>query len=218
MATRATYQIDDTTFYCHWDGYPTGAAGRFAAMVESMTQPSAKGIEPIADRRGGFAFAFIRGVMDAEPTDRHDVHGDTEYRYTVKTAPDGAATISVDAYSFDSDKWSFKGSYDLARWLNVQRGNLLSELRRLKTMGGMYDGDPEIDAHDTIPPIVRVTISDGGRSRVVYATEEHARNIQALFQAKARTFQPDNPNRAGYQRRADAWLDALTQHQNASAA
>ena len=24
MATRATYQINATTFYCHWDGYPTG--------------------------------------------------------------------------------------------------------------------------------------------------------------------------------------------------
>ena len=36
MGTRATYEIDGAAFYCHFDGYPQGAAVRFAAMVDKL--------------------------------------------------------------------------------------------------------------------------------------------------------------------------------------
>ena len=74
MSTRATYQINNTTFYCHCDGYPTGAGYRFAKMIEALTVPSGEwSHQPIEPRRGGLEYAFIRGVMDAEPTEGHNL-------------------------------------------------------------------------------------------------------------------------------------------------
>jgi hypothetical protein len=71
MSTRATYQINGTTFYIHYDGYEAGAAGYFLNMHRCATG------------RGGLAERFLRGNELAEITASHEAHGDTEWRYTL---------------------------------------------------------------------------------------------------------------------------------------
>ena len=78
MSTRATYQIDNETFYIHHDGYPQGAAEYFAAALELKHKL------PNLSFKEAFQYANER----AEPTPRHDSHGDTEYQYTVDTRCD----------------------------------------------------------------------------------------------------------------------------------
>ena len=79
MSTRATYQIDYTTFYVHTDGYPTGAADKFRDVLSYIAAGK--------DHAINFTFAdiFLRALDNAEITQSHDAHGDTEYRYTVTT-------------------------------------------------------------------------------------------------------------------------------------
>ena len=81
MSTRATYQIEEVTFYIHYDGYQEGAAGYFLNMIESNSAIDKNGM-PL--NRGGPVEAFIRGNRLAEFTESHDLHGDTEFEYTLK--------------------------------------------------------------------------------------------------------------------------------------
>jgi len=77
MATRATYQFISEwsgthTAYIHHDGYPEGAAQYLFKEID-----------------GGDVMifninAFIRHNRKAEMTASHEIHGDTEYRYTVE--------------------------------------------------------------------------------------------------------------------------------------
>jgi hypothetical protein len=76
MATRATYQFISEwsgthTAYIHHDGYPEGAAQYLFKEID-----------------GGDVMifninAFIRHNRKAEMTASHEIHGDTEYRYTI---------------------------------------------------------------------------------------------------------------------------------------
>jgi hypothetical protein len=98
MATRATYEIEGKTFYCHWDGYPAGAMDRLSNMVAADTG------------RGGLPFAFIRGNFDAEPADSHDHHGDTEFRYLVYKNHGAAHDkphdfLTIYARCWTADRW-----------------------------------------------------------------------------------------------------------------
>jgi hypothetical protein len=85
MATRATYEFNSndskTTVYIHWDGYPTGAAVYFYNMIMNTS-------------KGDLATQFIRANKEAEITESHERHGDTEYQYTI-TGNDLHATIKV---------------------------------------------------------------------------------------------------------------------------
>ena len=76
MSTRATYLFKggeyrpDVCIYIHHDGYPEGAAHYFwNAFKASSGHLSAEDM--------------IRGNERAEFTESHDLHGDTEYRYTL---------------------------------------------------------------------------------------------------------------------------------------
>lgn len=82
MSTRATYQFKQVTdssvrhsplvtFYIHHDGYPDGAASYFHAALELQKSNG-----------GGFAECFVRANTRAEFTLSHEVHGDTDFRYT----------------------------------------------------------------------------------------------------------------------------------------
>ena len=76
MSTRATYQFISEwsgthTAYIHHDGYPEGAAN----YLSNGGDPK----KPIAD-----IDKFIRANHKAEMTASHEIHGDTEYRYTIK--------------------------------------------------------------------------------------------------------------------------------------
>jgi len=81
MSTRATYRFDKgdltptITFYIHHDGYLEGAAGYFKDAVLFPTK---------GNFRGGLAEQFMRANINAQFTDSHEIHADTEYRYTVQ--------------------------------------------------------------------------------------------------------------------------------------
>jgi hypothetical protein len=79
MSTRATYLFtnnlmaaEDVCVYIHHDGYPMGAAGYFRKAL-SMAKSHRR---PILE-------AFIAANMGAQITRSHEIHGDTEYRYTI---------------------------------------------------------------------------------------------------------------------------------------
>lgn len=216
MATRATYQINRTTFYCHWDGYPTGAAQRFANMVKALTVPETgdRKFDAIEDRRGGFEFAFIRGNLDAEPTKTHDSHGDTEYRYTVHVEPDGAAFMCCEAIDRDwskGDKIVIRRLFfgDLADWLNKQRRELVEQFKRHndRLPRGQTACDPEAEALACLPVIVRIDESReyGAERSCYYATASSRDAIASMFQTQGDGYKADNPNRAHYLKRAAEW-------------
>lgn len=225
MATRATYQIDKLTFYCHWDGYPTGAAQRFANMVKAHTVPAAGELHlsSVVDRRGGFAFAFIRGNLDAEPTESHQAHGDTEFRYTLTTEGGGFAKIKVDDVRYDNGrKWRQIYHGDLAEWLNQQRAAMATQLRDYYSRQNI-EGDADADALEAIPVIVRaIETRDPGwgtSAFAIYATREDAEKIEANERAFVERFSKpceglngqtwENPNKAQHEKKAQAWLLAL---------
>lgn len=79
MSTRATYEIDGTTFYIHHDGYPTGAASYFMAALQYIVDDKPRAIN------SGFKDVFMRANDNAEITRSHEAHGDTDYRYTIAT-------------------------------------------------------------------------------------------------------------------------------------
>jgi len=108
MGTRATYQFlgqysdaaNALVIYSHWDNYPPGAGAKlFSAAVEY-----AKGgrFEPRKYRLN--TIEFIRAVPDAEITESHESHGDTEYRYIC-----GGRTLSAykAVYNEDSNENTF---------------------------------------------------------------------------------------------------------------
>ena len=79
MSTRATYLFtnnsmaaEDICVYIHHDGYPMGAADYFRKAL-SMAKSHRR---PILE-------AFIAANKGAQITRNHEVHGDTEYRYTI---------------------------------------------------------------------------------------------------------------------------------------
>jgi hypothetical protein len=221
MATRATYQIDKTTYYCHWDGYPVGAAHRFANMVAAKTvaaDPERRPVDSKEERRGGMSFAFIRGNMDAEPTEDRDTHGDTEYHYQLVAAgKQGDFDVIVQEPSDDrkpgGDRgWRTVERVDLADWLNARRAEAVKQNQRIKARypGDYKDMDPERDALESIPVIVKVKErGDYGYEPVYYATLEQARKIAAREEKLAERYKNDNPNKAVHQRKAEDWAAAV---------
>lgn len=78
MSTRATYLLPTADynnqhicFYIHQDGYPAGAANYFYKMHQCKNV------------NGGLAERFFRTNHQAEFTPYHEVHTDTEFRYTI---------------------------------------------------------------------------------------------------------------------------------------
>lgn len=180
MSTRATYEIAGAMFYVHHDGYAKGAANYFAKMVEAMTVPAnGRGIDCVDDRRGGPAFAFIRGNMNAEPTESHDVHGDTEYRWKLEEkAGELVVSFQARAHGEPGYRWSaWSEATPVATFINRQ-----------------WPGRVVV-AEDPSPYYQRTMI----------ATTPNALAIAAEYRTKGRGFAEGNPNRASYLARADAW-------------
>jgi hypothetical protein len=189
MSTRATYEVNGQVFYCHWDGYPAGAAQRFANMIAALTAPergTRKEIDAIAERRGGAAFAFIRGNDDAEPAHRgsHEGHGDTEFRYNVDKHTEHGLAIQFEARRWNSEpQWRGFGSWmPLAEFINTKR-----------------------DKDWNVPTIV--TVTDIWTKRL--ATIDDAREIEANHRRLADKFDDSNPNRKGHLEQAEAWARAI---------
>lgn len=118
MGTRATYKFIDAneyktplTIYIHWDGYPEGAATYF---VEALKHENG---------RGGMAQRFLRANHLAKLTESHDVHGDTDYRYTY-TAKDGNLVCQKRTFNETSrkDSWTtvYEGSLAEFIWVHTR--------------------------------------------------------------------------------------------------
>ena len=98
MSTRATYEFrsnfhNPVVIYKHHDGYPEGA-------VEHL-----EGVRT--------AEQFIRKIDEAEITDSHEVHGDTEYRYYITPSwEDDEVRVRVEEED-NEDSWRtiFTGSF-----------------------------------------------------------------------------------------------------------
>lgn len=194
MATRATYQINGTTFYCHWDGYPEGAAHRFLNMLDALTKPETgtrHQVDAIEDRRGGEAFAFIRGNMDAEPTGGHDDHGDTQWRYTVTTDTADKMTIKVESTIFSSGVWKVRFVGDLIEWLDTMPDS------RRKAVAMETEGYFKRAGYWTEGKVTR------------YATRNNAEAIAEAHERIAKTFGEGNPNVKVHEDGAKAWRAAL---------
>ncbi|MBE0506755.1 MAG: hypothetical protein IBX50_08545 [Marinospirillum sp.] len=102
MGTRATYQFNlsndagaaPVTLYCHWDGYPAGAAEKLLhALLDK------EGRDPIA--------SFIIGNKEqAMFASGHEAYGNTEYRYTITCSPDDKADLLITFDSYEGDQWN----------------------------------------------------------------------------------------------------------------
>jgi hypothetical protein len=139
MYTRATYlfeagnHVQAVCFYIHYDGYESGAAGYFAAMLS-------KGLT-----RGGWAGSFVRANELAEFTGSHASHGDTEYRYTVSVF-DGHLQLRVDSrVSWSSEEWrctyvgrlvAFVNKHQSVRFVSIGGGDAASVAGYLDRIGG----------------------------------------------------------------------------------
>lgn len=181
MSTNAIYNIDGTRIYCHWDNYPAGAAERFISMVDAMTAPengSGRDIDAIESRRGGALFAFIRGNVDAEPTDCTD----SEYVYTLTTEPGGRITVHTQHKGRDA------GTCDLETFIAVHV-------------------DPErVEDADTVAAVTEAR--HYGPDATKYTTRKNAAEIARNHARIAARFQPSNPNHKTHAERARLFAQA----------
>lgn len=193
MSTRATYAIKSgrktTTFYGHYDGYLEGAANRFHnALVASFPsklhdfEPGDLGVHSVLqDRpRGGFAFAFIRGNEDIEPTANHDAHGDTEYQYTYD---EKTQQLTVRTRNHETWEWIPSATWDIVDFLSSQYCSGEDD-----NLVGKATYQPKFGPPETFVATVKI-----------------ARKLSQLADAYAATFKTDNPNKAIYEELARTW-------------
>jgi hypothetical protein len=72
--------------YLHHDGYPTGAAWRFAEALRETPEPAS------------FLAAFLSSQPRAEPIQSPEHAGDAEYRYLVQLVPDADPHLQVQCW------------------------------------------------------------------------------------------------------------------------
>lgn len=211
MATRATYQVEHQTFYCHWDGYPSGAAQRFANMVAALTVPSTReGIDAVGDRRGGLPFAFIRGNMDAEPVKGRDEIGGTEYHYEVYASKEDNRVWIMVFQPKDDGGWRMVNHKPLVDWINTERmagathyQTVMAERKQpVPSLAELLEGFPEVVE-------AWVEVYGDGKGRPVLATRENAEKIKEAEDKLAVKYGGGNPNGPIHGKRANAWAKAL---------
>lgn len=199
MSTRATYEIEGRTFYIHHDGYPAGAASYLYNMVKALTNVDATGESyDIFDhrmRRGGLEFAFIRGNGQAEPTENHDVHGDTEYRYTV-TRSEGEPMLRAEERVGDwsNPTWETFFFSPLAEFVNLYIDDGI-----FKNMTDEGQG------------IIFTTIDERHPQKVLCTAEEALKAVDA-FRNHATKFDCENPNFRSSLDKSRDMLDAVTRY------
>ena len=104
MATRAVYSFTgfpgrpERHLYLHHDGYPTGAAWRFAVALRNARDASA------------FFSAFLSTQPKAEPLASPEQAADAEYRYQVTFIPRANAQLQVQCWRRlpGDDSWSLR--------------------------------------------------------------------------------------------------------------
>ena len=195
MATRATYKILDTVFYCHWDGYRAGAAMRFSNMIRQMTgaHPDPNSYKAFIDTRGDADFAFIRGNNDAEPAWQgcHEGHGDTEFRYDVQKNDAHGFTVRVATRNY-GDGWRAWGApIPLADFINQHAPDLI----------------------DDFPGVIETCLSETGNRIIVHLDDAQAILAKELRDLERREDKwPDAANTDYQRKKVNAWRDALCQN------
>jgi hypothetical protein len=92
LATRAVYSFfgfpstPQCHLYLHHDGYPTGAAWRFAEASRESTEPAS------------FLVAFRSTQPNAEPIQSPEQAADAEYRYLVQLVSDADPHLQVQCW------------------------------------------------------------------------------------------------------------------------
>jgi hypothetical protein len=92
LATRAVYTFTGFPeapvrhLYLHHDGYPTGAAWRFAEALREAPEPLS------------FLVAFLITQPNAEPIQSPEQAADAEYRYLVQLLPDADPHLQVQCW------------------------------------------------------------------------------------------------------------------------
>ncbi len=102
LATRALYTFNGFPeaplrhLYLHHDGYPTGAAWRFATALRHHPAPTA------------FLAAFLKTQPGAEALDGPEHAADAEYRYLVTLLPGGEPELRVQCWRRlpQADRWN----------------------------------------------------------------------------------------------------------------
>jgi len=188
MTTRATYIVGDMLFYAHHDGYPTGAAERFARMIDAWYVPTDSHLMEAAEHpAGGLAFAFIRGNLDVQLANSLKDHGDAEFAYVVGQRESGKIEVTVRSRE---SKEPDRG--ELSEWMAHQQRNLRNDLATYWTdhpedrPNDVNDGrytimqQAALDAAEAIPLIVRIERREhaGTEPRIVYATIDQAARIK----------------------------------------
>jgi len=209
MATPATIQIEDRLFYCHYDGMPTGMAPRLVKTIEALAVPlSRTHHRPIVreNARGGLAFAFIRGNLDAEPAPHNSRSGIwADYHYSISSSDTGELSVKVERRT-DRSTWRIIEVRELASWIHNQRSALASQIR----VHAPESTDPNADALVAIPAIVKASACGRRASpRFEYATREQARSYQSRAEGLAGRFSDDNPNHQVCLDQAGYWEAAL---------
>jgi hypothetical protein len=92
LATRAVFSftgfpgVSERHLYIHHDGYPTGAAWRFAAALREIPEPAT------------FLDAFLSTQQQAEPLASPEQAADAEYRYRVQLMPGATPHLRVQCW------------------------------------------------------------------------------------------------------------------------
>ena len=92
LATRAVYTFTGFPetpvrhLYLHHDGYPTGAAWRFAEALREAPEPAS------------FLVAFLSTQPNAEPIQSPEQAADAEYRYLVQLVSDADPHLQVQCW------------------------------------------------------------------------------------------------------------------------
>lgn len=196
MSTRATYEIEGRTFYIHHDGYPEGAASYLYNMVNALTKVDTSGedhdIFGHRMRRGGLEFAFIRGNGNAEPTDSHEAHGDTEYRYTVYRV-EGHPMLRAEERS---------GDWSKPEWKQFFHGPITAFVNQYVESGLFRNMTNEGVG------IIFTTIDKRFPQKILCTIDEAINAVEA-FNNNAKRFKEDNPNRETSFNKARDMLDAV---------
>ena len=99
MSTRATYKFETESaskfFYIHHDGYPSGAAHYFKAMLDVWSRNPAV----------PYWECFTQANDRAESTRSHQHHGDTDYRYDLRMEADGIHVIGYARRDWAQASW-----------------------------------------------------------------------------------------------------------------
>jgi hypothetical protein len=92
LATRSVYTFNgfpespEHHLYLHHDGYPTGAAWRFAETLRENPEPAS------------FLAAFLSSQPNAEPIQSPELAADAEYRYRVQLVPGADPHLQVQCW------------------------------------------------------------------------------------------------------------------------